>query len=284
MDKSTTVDVKPHIVFVPGAWHLPYAFDTVRKLLAEDGYLSEVPAFPSVGAEPPTKTLNDDIHHVHEVLERLANQGKKIIVVVHSYGGLVGASAVKGLELSQRVKQGKDGSVIMLVYMSAFVVPKGSSLKDMLGGKWLPWMKFNGDYCWSSEPETAFYSDLAPYEQKKWISKLTYTSASVFSDPVTYEPWHSLPCMYLFCEKDQGLPISVQRSFAATLKKGCHYNEFSCQGSHSSFLSMPEKVVEAVRKALLIGINASTEMRAPNVHHAVIIPALSWEEEGLSAV
>jgi hypothetical protein len=52
---------------------------------------------------------------------------------------MVGSGAVKGVEYAQRVKDGEKGGVIMLVFMSAFVAPKGSSVRDMLGGQWLPW-------------------------------------------------------------------------------------------------------------------------------------------------
>lgn len=146
---TTTNTERPTIVFIPGAWHLPEAFDTVRALLSQRGYASEAIALPSIGAEPPTKSLNDDIEHVHAVLKRLADdEGRQIVVVCHSYGGLVGAGAVKGVEFVRRAKtpreeDGKKGGVIMLVYMAAFVVPRGKSLKDMLGGEWLPWMRFD---------------------------------------------------------------------------------------------------------------------------------------------
>lgn len=69
-------------------------------------------------------------------------------MVAHAYGGLVGSGAVQGLEYTRRAQSGEKGSgggggVIMLVYMTAFVVPKGSTLRDRLGGQWLSWMKFD---------------------------------------------------------------------------------------------------------------------------------------------
>ncbi|KKA16592.1 hypothetical protein T310_9791, partial [Rasamsonia emersonii CBS 393.64] len=134
---------RPVFVFVPGAWHLPEAFDAIRGLMAQRGLETEAVTLTSVGAEPPTKGLHSDIAHVHSVLQRLADEGRQIVVIVHSYGGLVGAGAVEGLEYARRAQNGQKGGVIMLVYMTAFVVPKGKSLKDMLGGQWLPWMKFN---------------------------------------------------------------------------------------------------------------------------------------------
>jgi hypothetical protein len=135
------MSVKPTIVLVPGAWHLPDVFDTVRSILTVRGFPSEAPGHPSIGAEPPEKTLNDDIVCLHQLLLRLADEGKEIVLVLHSYGGVVGSGAVEGLSKAEREKNGKEGGVIIIVYMSAFVVPQGKSLKDMLGGQFLPWMK-----------------------------------------------------------------------------------------------------------------------------------------------
>lgn len=72
----------------------------------------------------------------------------------------MGSCAVKGLGAVQRAKAGKAGGVIMLVYMAAFVVPKGKSLKDMLGGEFLPWMKF--DVCSPAVPLWNYISDKHP--------------------------------------------------------------------------------------------------------------------------
>ena len=135
--------IKPTIVFAPGAWHTPDCFDPARKTLEERGWSVEAISYPSVGAEPPTVGLADDAGVVREALQRLADEGKSIVLVVHSYGGLVGANAVEGLGYKQRSQQGKPGGVIMFVYLSAFVTPLGKCIIEMLGGQPLPWMNFD---------------------------------------------------------------------------------------------------------------------------------------------
>ncbi|KAH7124666.1 hypothetical protein EDB81DRAFT_586143, partial [Dactylonectria macrodidyma] len=117
---------KPTMVFSPGAWHTPHCFDVVRDTLYARGWFTEAVSYPSVAAEPPTKGL--------------ADEGTAIVIVVHSYGGLVGANAVEGLGYKQRAKEGQSGGVIMFVYLAAFVTPLGKSIKDMLGGQFLPKM------------------------------------------------------------------------------------------------------------------------------------------------
>jgi pimeloyl-ACP methyl ester carboxylesterase len=132
---------KPTIVLAPGAWHTPDCFDAVREQLHVRGWETEAISYPSVGAEPPNKGLPHDAAVLREVLERLAGEGKEIVLVVHSYGGLVGQNAVEGLGYRQRKAQGKSGGVIMFVYLAAFVAPKGACIKQMIGGERMPWMR-----------------------------------------------------------------------------------------------------------------------------------------------
>ncbi|KAI9831459.1 MAG: hypothetical protein M1819_005058 [Sarea resinae] len=246
---------KPTIVFCPGAWHLPQGFDAVRAQLAERGFESEAVALPAVGAEPPTKTFADDVAAVRSQVQELADQGKAVIVIMHSYGGLVGADAVQDLGHAQRAKAGQKGGVIMMVYMSAFVGQKGKSVLDMLGGQYLPWMKVDGDYCFAETPENIFYHDLAAPEQEKWISLLRHTCTQVYTAPVAYEPWHDIPCMFLFCENDQAIALPIQELMAAGMGD---ITTFRCAASHSPFLSMPHKVVEALEIAAKVGLEKST--------------------------
>lgn len=50
--------------------------------------------------------------------------------------------------------------------------------------------------------------------------------------------------MYLLCELDQAVPIAVQEMMAGML--GEQAMNFRCAASHSPFLSVPDKVADAV--------------------------------------
>ena len=91
-------------VFIPGAWHIPDTFDGIRALLKKQGYESHAVATPSVGAKPPNKGLYDDADYTHE---KLADEGKQIVVVTHSiwrHGGLNSGGRV-GLSSTQAFGQ-----------------------------------------------------------------------------------------------------------------------------------------------------------------------------------
>ena len=139
----------PKIVLVPGAWSTPAFYGGIHSCLSERGLEAITVQHSSTGAEPPTKTLEDDVAQLHGTLERLCDSGNDIIVA-HSYGGLVSSGAVEGLEKPTRQSQGKSGGVLMIVYMVAFIIPKGVSLVGASGGQLMPWIKAEvGTSTWS---------------------------------------------------------------------------------------------------------------------------------------
>lgn len=131
----------PTFIFSLGAWIVPAFYDSTRSRLDALGFPSECPAHPSVGAELPGKTLEDDVSSLRHVLTAFADEGRELVVVAHSYGGVVTSCAVDGLTKSARIKAGKPGGIIKIIYLAAFVLDKGQSLLGMLGGNYLPWMK-----------------------------------------------------------------------------------------------------------------------------------------------
>ena len=149
----------PIFVFVPGAWHPPQCFYLVRAQLEAQGFATEAITTPSVGVpetggaqKPPG--LDADVTAVRDVVRRLADEGRPIVLCVHSYGGLPGPNAlgpapnidganvepVDKLGSKHRAAAGKPGGVIMLVYLAAVVVPAGRSAYNELGEGYLPWM------------------------------------------------------------------------------------------------------------------------------------------------
>ncbi|KAH9204328.1 Alpha/beta hydrolase fold-1 [Leptodontidium sp. 2 PMI_412] len=219
---------QPTILFVPGAWHFPAGFDGVRELLKPLGYATEAVTLPSIGAEPPTKTLADDSAHTRATIEKLVDAGKKVVVVTHSYGGVVGSCAVEDLGFAQRKAASKEGGVINFVYLSAFALPKG--------------MNFKGDYVTPNTPEE--------------IAQLSHTSATVFSGKSTHEPWHHMPCTYIYCEEDKAIPLIVQQGITGSI--GSSITTFSIKASHSPFLSVPDKLVEGIKLAAKVGLEKSS--------------------------
>ncbi|KAJ5885146.1 hypothetical protein N7495_009656 [Penicillium taxi] len=237
----------PTFVFSTGAWIRSEFFDEIRSKLIALGFPTECKSHPSIGAEPPTKTLADDTASQRDFLTQLADEGRDLIVVAHSYGGVVTSSSVEGLDKATREKEGKTGGVVKVVYMAAFALDKGNSLLDMLGGKPLPFMHIDGDYVrFVGDATTNPWLDIPEEDQQKWGALTTHTSRLVFGGECTYEPWHDIPSAYIICEKDQNLPPPLQELFAAKLAGPD--KTFRLPSSHSPFLSMPDRLAEILQK------------------------------------
>lgn len=86
----------------------------------------------SVGG-PTSTTAADDATYIQEnYLDDLVFQGKEVVVVMHSYGGIPGTESVKGRTRRDIAAQAKKGGVVALVYMAAFLISAGQSVDSSL--------------------------------------------------------------------------------------------------------------------------------------------------------
>jgi pimeloyl-ACP methyl ester carboxylesterase len=102
---------KPLVYICHGAWHGPAHFEKVKVELQSLGYTMLCSRYPSTGG-PPTMTLYDDAAHVRAELEVLIETGQEVVLVMHSYGGMVGTQAAAGLGKAEREKQGLSGGIV----------------------------------------------------------------------------------------------------------------------------------------------------------------------------
>ncbi|KAK8136089.1 hypothetical protein PG984_004029 [Apiospora sp. TS-2023a] len=229
---------KPVIVIVPGAWQKPVAFTGFVQKLQAAGYEATHVTLPTVGGtELPLAGLAEDVAAVRKVLQKIAGEGKKALVIGHSSGGLVGSNAIAGQD-----------NVVGIIYLSGFMIPAGKALLDMLGGQPLPWMDIQGDRVVGVPemiPQVAF-NDLSGEEQTKWAKEMTHTSAALFATPSGHEPWASgTPCGYIHCSDDNALPFPIQQQMVAQL--GPSPKTVTLKAGHCPYLSIPDQLVEAVK-------------------------------------
>lgn len=127
----------PYFVVVPGAWHQPEAYEKLGYHIKKAGYSAVVISLPSCNTENPEEaTCLVDAEAVRkEILRSIDVDGKDVVVVCHSYGGIPGGGAAYGLSKIARAKEGKKSGVTGLIYVSGFVVSEGSSLQEAMGGK-----------------------------------------------------------------------------------------------------------------------------------------------------
>jgi alpha-beta hydrolase superfamily lysophospholipase len=131
---------KPTIVIVQGSFQTPLVYNQLLTLLTQAGYPTTHPQLPSCTdiSHPsfPQRTLIDDALAVRMEVTRLVEyESKKVVVLMHSYGGLVGSEAIpESLSYAHRVKEdGLPGGVIHLIYFNAFVLSAGQSVLGAFG-------------------------------------------------------------------------------------------------------------------------------------------------------
>lgn len=67
---------------------------------------------------------------------------KEVVLVVHSYTGMPGAEAPKGLGKKERQEKGLKGGVLRVVFIMAFAMPEG--FQPTANGAQMPeWMKLD---------------------------------------------------------------------------------------------------------------------------------------------
>ncbi len=103
--------------------------------MKEAGYEAFVYDLPSASRKPPQEaaTLADDAELFNRQATLLADQGKEVVLLPHSYGGLVASECVKGLSKAEREAAGKRGCVSKVVFLTSVVPPVGESLQSLMG-------------------------------------------------------------------------------------------------------------------------------------------------------
>ena len=139
----TMPESRPTIVFIPGAWHSVTSFDVLKAQLEAWSYSCTGADPPSVTSKHPLDvTLDTDVDFYREnVILPLLNDGKTIVLLQHSYGGVPGSGAVEGLSKREREKAGQKGGVLGLIFMTAVCLPVGQSIQDFIGldDDFTPW-------------------------------------------------------------------------------------------------------------------------------------------------
>lgn len=133
----------PVIVFVPGACGTPSGFDQLLPYLEDAGFSTHPGAYPSCNpSNPATATCQSDIASLREsILLPLVQQGREVVVVAHSYGGVVAGAAAKDLDKQTRETQAQPGSIIGLIYVAGNITLDGEPLLEAVGGAYPPFIK-----------------------------------------------------------------------------------------------------------------------------------------------
>lgn len=121
----------PAIVLVPGSYSPASCYQPLALALRALGHDTFIIPLQSATRRPaPAPGLHEDAAYVAAEIRKLADQGREVLLVGHSYSGMVVSQCVQGLTVGERGAQGKAGGVVRIVYIAALVGRKGEAVKD----------------------------------------------------------------------------------------------------------------------------------------------------------
>jgi len=152
----------------------------------------------------PFATFFDDLKAARDAIVAETTQGRDVVVVVHSFGGIIGSSAIKGLTQPKKDASPTDPSchVIGLALMATGFAMTGVSFLDGGGGKPPPSWKLDLEKCFAvllADPRQLFYHDLPEEEGNYWVGKLGKQALKALTEggEHVYAGWMEVPCWYL---------------------------------------------------------------------------------------
>ncbi|RAK99401.1 alpha/beta hydrolase [Aspergillus ibericus CBS 121593] len=130
------------VVVIPGAWLTPDFYQPFLTALTQAGYRAHLAGYPSLNpSDPATADCQADSDAIQRELRTLVeDDGQDVVLLMHSYAGMPGASAARGLSKLERQQQGLAGGILGLIFLAAFVVPEGHSCAGLQGGNLPPWI------------------------------------------------------------------------------------------------------------------------------------------------
>ena len=132
---------------VTGAWHPPSCYEHLKTDLTSLGYECLIPHMPSMGHGTNGVTWEADREKVLSTAAPYFEQGKEVVLVGHSYGGVPATVATEGQSLSDRAKKGLPGGFHSVVFLAAFAVPtRGWDVLTTFGGTWPDWFDTGKTY------------------------------------------------------------------------------------------------------------------------------------------
>ena len=129
----------PSILIIPGAWHPNSLYKGLADELEQIGFPTRTVSLLSLNSsDPGNPNCRADSDSIRQTLSALIDkEGKDMILLAYSYGGMPCGAAARGLS---RLADRKLSGVVGLIYWAGIIVPEGENLIGYLGGETPPWV------------------------------------------------------------------------------------------------------------------------------------------------
>lgn len=227
---ATSKSTANNVVLVHGGFVDGSGWEAVYRALRKDRFVVSV-------VQNPTISLADDVSMTRRVL---AAQNGPVILVGHSYGGVVITEA------------GNDPKVVGLVYIAAFAPDKGESVSSLIkdpppGAPVPPILPPQDGYLFLSKEKfpASFAADVDPGRAEFMADSQVPWGVEALSGTISQPAWKIKPSWYLVATDDRMIPPPAQRVMAK--RAGATVVEVA--GSHAVYVSQPNAVAGLIAKA-----------------------------------
>jgi pimeloyl-ACP methyl ester carboxylesterase len=225
------------VVLVHGGFVDGGGWERLYTLLRKDGYTVSV-------VQNPTLSLAGDVAATKLVL---AAQDRPVILVGHSYGGVVITEA------------GTDPKVAALVYIAAFAPDRGESVASLIkdpppGAPVPPILPPQNGYLFLDKAKfhAAFAADVDADRAAFLADAQVPWGVEALGGTVSAPAWKTKPSWYLVASEDRMIPPAAQRFMAQ--RAGSTVVE--ARGSHAIYESQPSAVAALIAAAAK-GVNVA---------------------------
>jgi pimeloyl-ACP methyl ester carboxylesterase len=230
-------ETKPTIVLVHGAFADSSSWEGVTRILLQDGY-------PVVAAANPLRSLSGDAGYVSTVLSSIEGP---VVLVGHSYGGMVITNAVKD-----------NTNVQALVYVDAFAPEAGESAFSLSGlypGSTLatalaPVALPDGvtDLYIQQDKFWAQFAADVPEAETRWMAATQRPVTDVALNELSDEPaWKTIPSWFIYGDLDLNIPPAAMAFMAE--RAGAWETVVIPGASHVAMISNPDEVANLIVRA-----------------------------------
>jgi pimeloyl-ACP methyl ester carboxylesterase len=230
MSQTNQEEKVRNVVLVHGGFVDGSGWEGVYNALKKSGYAVTV-------VQNATTSLADDVATTKRAI---AEQNGPVILVGHSYGGVVITEA------------GNDPKVAGLVYIAAFAPEKGESVSTLIknpppGAPVPPIMPPVDGYLLLDKAKfpAAFAGDVSPEKAAFMADSQMPWSVNALNGAVSEPAWKAKPSWYLLTTEDKMIPPDAQRQMA----KRAGATIVEVKGSHSIYVSQPQAVATLIEKA-----------------------------------
>ncbi|AGZ40663.1 alpha/beta fold hydrolase [Actinoplanes friuliensis] len=231
---------KPTVVLVHGAFADASGWNDVARSLRHDGY-------PVIAPANPLRSVSADSAYLASILATLSGP---LVLVAHSYGGMVITNAALG-----------NPNVRSLVYIAAFAPDQGETLQglqlkypgtklDEAALDFRPYPTPDGAGSIDGYVKTAVFREVFAGDLPRSTTDLMAASqrpgdVHTLGEPSGAPAWKSIPSWYLVARNDNLIPAAAQRFMAQ--RAGAHTTEVNA--SHVAMISQPRISADVIRHA-----------------------------------